>query len=97
MSGRDQSVELAAINSYADCCDGINYTFSIVSPAIEKTSDQQVPNSSNLLDSYSELWATISISLEEISPPSSNEIDLSYDLIKSKHKKELSEKFWELS
>lgn len=99
MSGRDQSVELAAIISYADYYDGINYTFSIVSPAIEKTSDQQVPNLSNLLDSYSELWTTISISisLKEISHPSSNEIDVSYALTLLKHKKELSEKSWELS
>ena len=60
MHGRDQSGALAAINSltkisYDDCRDGISYTFSIVPPALGKTSDHQVQNLSNLLDGYSEL------------------------------------------
>lgn len=58
MHGRDTHGALAAMKSiahidYADCRDGISYTFSIIPSALGKTDAIRVQNLTSLLDGYS--------------------------------------------
>ena len=58
MHGRDRSGALAAMKSiahidYADCRDGISYTFSMIPSALGKTDEIRVQNLTAMLDGYS--------------------------------------------
>ena len=58
MHGRDKNGALAAMKSiahldYADCRDGISYTFSMIPSALGKTEEIRVQNLTAMLDGYS--------------------------------------------
>ena len=58
MHGRDKNGALAAMKSiahldYADCRDGISYTFSMIPSALGKTDEIRVQNLTAMLDGYS--------------------------------------------